>query len=52
MAKSEPAPAQMDPRGLPDGDYWTWTCGICHLCTQGGKAGLNAHMAVVHPGAP
>lgn len=49
--RGEPAPAQLDPKALPDGDFWAWTCPVCCLVTQGGRAGLGAHMAVVHPGA-
>ena len=45
-----PVAAMADPSKLAKGDYWTWTCGLCSLCTQGGMGGLNAHMATVHPG--
>ncbi len=44
-------PATMDgPHKLPRGDHWTWTCPErnCNLVTQGGRAGLNAHLKVVH----
>jgi len=51
MAKpGSPSLAQTEPAKLTEGDYWTWTCGICHLCCQGGRGGLEAHMATVHPG--
>ena len=46
-----PVAAMSDPRLLPDGDFWTWTCGLCGLVTQGGMGGLNAHMITVHPEA-
>lgn len=39
-----------DPKRIPPGDTWTWTCGICGLCTQGGRRGLQEHQRVVHPG--
>ncbi|OLL89684.1 hypothetical protein Ae406Ps2_6164 [Pseudonocardia sp. Ae406_Ps2] len=34
---------------LPDDDYLTWSCGVCGLCTQGGRRGLRLHMDTVHP---
>jgi hypothetical protein len=34
---------------LPEGDYLTWTCGLCHTVTQGGRRGLRLHMSTVHP---
>jgi hypothetical protein len=51
MAKSTVPPQMDSPAKLPDGDFWAWVCPVCHLCMQGGRAGLNAHMAVVHLGA-
>jgi len=47
----EPAPAQLDPGLLPPSDQWLWSCPYCPATTQGGRAGLTAHLATVHPGA-
>jgi len=45
----EPAAAQINPAKLPRGDIWERVCGLCGLVTQGGRAGLNTHIAVIHP---
>ena len=42
-------PAVMtDPARLPKGQHWHRSCPLCPTRTQGGQAGLNAHLAVVH----
>ena len=44
-------PLIMDhPELLAKGEHWRRTCPHCGLTTQGGRAGLNAHLTVVHPG--
>jgi len=44
-------PAVMtDPARLPKGQHWRRNCPVCPTRTQGGQAGLEAHLSVVHPG--
>ena len=48
----EPSPAQIDPATLDGNDTWARTCQVCGMCTQGGRGGLSAHTATVHPKTP
>ena len=50
--QSERLPAVLlDPALLDEGDYWTWTCGVCATVIQGGRpVALDSCSATAHDG--
>ncbi|MEV0616155.1 hypothetical protein AB0I81_22770 [Nonomuraea sp. NPDC050404] len=49
MTDDRPHPHPLKPEDLEPGDHWTRACPHCPAYVQGGRAGLGAHIGVVHP---